>query len=166
MFNWVLVSNICSDPYLGKMNPFWLIFFQMGLLVQPPSSELNFGRVNLHVAAWDQEIAEIQQRIQKTHHATNEKVGIFSRCSGLQLPNGFFQKDKNLRTCISGFKFGVIYTYIYIFIYLYMCIYIYIYIYMFGMFGIYLRFLADSHGVGANLVSKTKIHQKNILGRR
>ena len=44
-------------------------------LVQPPSSSTSEGF--FHVAAWDQEIAEIQQRIQKTHHATNEKVGIF-----------------------------------------------------------------------------------------
>ena len=33
-------SNIFYfHPYLGKMNPFWLIFFQMGL-VQPPAFHL------------------------------------------------------------------------------------------------------------------------------
>ena len=90
-------------PLFGEDSHFDL-YFSDGL-VQPSSSSTLEGF--FHVAAWDQEIAEIQQRIQKTHHATNEKVGIFW-WSGLQPPNGIPER-MGLRKCISGFKFGVIY---------------------------------------------------------
>ena len=48
---WVLVSNMFyfHPKTLGKMNPFWLIFFQMGWLVQPPPRVSILHFLDFHV---------------------------------------------------------------------------------------------------------------------
>ena len=66
-FKYMFGSLFGEDSYFD-------LYFSDGL-VQPSSSSTSEGF--FHVAAWDQEIAEIQQRIQKTHHATNEKAPAF-----------------------------------------------------------------------------------------